>query len=72
MNTRKLELQDDNAYREVKHRSARDSIAFHCWKQFLWNDICDEVLNETNQESVTPKLITKLMYSFRDIQVRVS
>ncbi|UJR22105.1 hypothetical protein I4U23_025170 [Adineta vaga] len=51
MNTRKIEAQDDNTYRD-----------------FLWNDICEEILNETNQECVTPKLITKLMYAFRDIQ----
>lgn len=29
------------------------------------------MLTETNQEYVTPKLITKLMYAFRDIQVGI-
>ncbi|CAF1031276.1 unnamed protein product [Rotaria sordida] len=51
MNTRKLELQDSQTYRD-----------------FLWNEVCGEMLNEVNQEYVTPKLITKLMYAFRDIQ----
>ncbi|CAF1115567.1 unnamed protein product [Rotaria sordida] len=51
MNTRKLELQDSQTYRD-----------------FLWNEVCGEMLNEINQEYVTPKLITKLMYAFRDIQ----
>jgi hypothetical protein len=37
--------------------------------QYLWKEICDEILTEANQEYATPKLITKLMYAFRDIQV---
>ena len=40
--------------------------------KFLWNEVCDEILTEANQQCVTPKLITKLMYAFRDIQVRIS
>lgn len=73
MNSRKLELQDDNAYREVKSLflALHELAECDCLIQFLWTDICDELLNEINQESVTLKLITKLMYSFRDIQVRV-
>ncbi|CAF3198574.1 unnamed protein product [Rotaria sp. Silwood2] len=43
----------------------QDSKAYH---DFLWNEVCFEMLNETNQEYVTPKLVTKLMYAFRDIQ----
>lgn len=37
--------------------------------KYLWKEICDEILTETNQEYATPKLITQLMYAFRDIQV---
>ena len=37
--------------------------------KFLWNEVCDEILTEANQHCVTPKLITQLMYAFRDIQV---
>ncbi len=43
---------------------------FLCLK-FLWNEVCDEILTPTNEQFVTPKLITKLMYAFRDIQVRI-
>ncbi|CAM4785220.1 unnamed protein product [Rotaria magnacalcarata] len=35
---------------------------------YLWKEICDEILTETNQRYATPKLITQLMYAFRDIQ----
>ncbi|CAF1405790.1 unnamed protein product, partial [Adineta steineri] len=35
---------------------------------YLWKEICDEILTETNQRYATPKLIISLMYAFRDIQ----
>ncbi|CAF1521899.1 unnamed protein product [Adineta ricciae] len=48
--------------------SKAESQDDNTYRQFLWNEVCDEILNENNQESATPKLITKLMYAFRDIQ----
>ena len=36
--------------------------------KYLWEKICDEIFTEDNQEYATPKLITQLMYAFRDIQ----
>ncbi|CAF0727583.1 unnamed protein product [Rotaria sordida] len=35
---------------------------------YLWREICDEILTKTRQQCATPKLITQLMYAFRDIQ----
>ncbi|CAF1245691.1 unnamed protein product [Adineta steineri] len=49
---------------QSKHESKDDNT----FRDFLWNEICAEILTETNQEDVTPKLITQLMYAFRDIQ----
>ncbi|CAF0773124.1 unnamed protein product [Adineta ricciae] len=48
--------------------SKAESQDDNTYRQFLWNEVCDEILNENNHESATPKLITKLMYAFRDIQ----
>ena len=45
------------------------SLGVFLYFKFLWNEVCDKMLNETNQAYVTPKLVTKLMYAFRDIQV---
>jgi hypothetical protein len=73
MNTRKAESQDNDTYRNVCIQLNSNKIfSFVCFFfKFLWNEVCDDVLTETKQHFVTPKLITKLMYAFRDIQVRI-
>ncbi|CAF5148633.1 unnamed protein product, partial [Rotaria magnacalcarata] len=49
----------------TRRTELQDSNAY---RDFLWNEVCDEMLIESKQAYVTQKLITKLMYAFRDIQ----
>ncbi|CAF2127693.1 unnamed protein product [Rotaria magnacalcarata] len=49
----------------TRRTELQDSNAY---RDFLWNEVCDEMLIESKQACVTQKLITKLMYAFRDIQ----
>lgn len=37
-------------------------------RDYLWDKICNEIFTEENQDYATPKLITQLMYAFRDLQ----
>ncbi|CAF2439607.1 unnamed protein product [Rotaria sp. Silwood2] len=50
---------------EKRKHEAHDSNAE---RKYLWEEICDEILTEGKQQYATPKLITQLMYAFRDIQ----
>ncbi|CAF4592052.1 unnamed protein product [Rotaria sp. Silwood1] len=50
---------------EKRKNEAHDTNAE---RKYLWQEICNEILTEAKQEYATPKLITQLMYAFRDIQ----
>ncbi len=51
----------------VFHRYLKHSFLF--FFKYIWKNICDEILIKNNQEYATTKLITQLMYAFRDMQV---
>ncbi|CAF0940704.1 unnamed protein product, partial [Didymodactylos carnosus] len=38
------------------------------YKEFLWNEICNDVFTNKMQEYATPALVLNLIYAFRDIQ----
>jgi len=63
-------IQKGLADRYISRMNARkqELTDNNAYRQFLWDEVCNEILIEGTQEFVTPKLITKLMYAFRDIQ----